>query len=314
MLYYAYTILEVIGLQTKTRKKWAWWKKLLLVIGIILALIATLIGWLVISFLNQAKINEENQRKMQKPDSELIGTRLEIPRDGEEAVSVNIYYPHNRTPGEALPAVLNIHGGAFISGDADTLDTQSQRLADSWNMVIVGVDYKLATAVTIEYAVEEVTDTVLYLAQNAQQYDIDPQKIVTMGYSAGGYHAMAAALQLKLEGFELAAQVLCYPFISDIQDLYNALDQEDKALAPALFLIAETDPISQGSLPYEQLLSNNGVDTEIITYADAMHGFMEENNPEYAELQNIASRNAEQEALARDAEEKIGEWLQSILQ
>lgn len=299
----------------KTSKKiLKWWQILLIVVGVIVLLIGLLIGSVIFSVFRQAKINEENQIKMQKSDELLIGTRMSVPREGKDAVSVNIYYPESMEEGEKLPAVLNIHGGAFITGDADTLDSQSQRLADSWGMVIIGVDYTLANNVAIEYAVEEVRDTVLYFVENGSAHGIDPSKIVLMGYSAGGYHAMAAAIELEKQGVELAAQVLCYPYLRDVLDIYNALPEEDRLVAPALFVIAETDPISQGALPYEQLLRDNSVQTEILTYADAMHGFIEENNPEYDDLQNITSQSPEQETLARKAEDEIGQWLNAVLQ
>ena len=51
---------------------------------------------------------------------------------------------------------------------------------------------------------------------NADEYGIDSDNIFILGYSAGSYHAMAAALQLHKEGVTVKGQILCYPFISDI--------------------------------------------------------------------------------------------------
>ena len=48
---------------------------------------------------------------------------------------------------------------------------------------------------------------------------------------------------------------------------------------------------------------------EIKTYSGAMHGFIEENNPEYEKLRSHASKSPEQEAMARDAENYIGNWI-----
>ncbi|MBP3198400.1 MAG: alpha/beta hydrolase fold domain-containing protein [Butyrivibrio sp.] len=51
-------------------------------------------------------------------------------------VDLNLYLIND---GEMHPLVINIHGGAFIAGDADTLDTQSNRISKNWNVNVVTV-------------------------------------------------------------------------------------------------------------------------------------------------------------------------------
>lgn len=71
---------------------------------------------------------------MAKSDEELLGVRFEVPRDGKESEDVNLYIPKST---DILPVVFNIHGGAFIVGAADTLDTQSDRISKTWNVIVV---------------------------------------------------------------------------------------------------------------------------------------------------------------------------------
>lgn len=252
----------------------------------------------------------EDQLKMPKADEEMLGERFEVPRDEMDCVKVNLYIPDS---GEKVPVIFNIHGGAFIAGHADTLDTQSDRISKDWNVAVITIDYRLAKdGITIEYGVKEVADTVKYFKEHADEYHMDTERFVLMGYSAGGYHAMMAVLELKKENIDVAAQVLCYPFIKDAVDVYKTLSAEQQAsLAPVLFISADNDPISDGSLAYEEVLRNNGVKTEIMKYAGSIHGFLEENNPEYEKLQNKQSKSPEQEAMAREAENFIRDWLNS---
>lgn len=273
---------------------------------IILLIITVVVIWVIRSHKSYA----EDQLKMPKADEEMLGERFEVPRAGLDPVKVNLYMPEGA---EKVPVVFNIHGGAFVAGHADTLDTQSDRISRDWNAAVVTIDYKLAKdGITIEYGVKEVVDTVKYFKEHADEYNLDTRKFVLMGYSAGGYHAMMAALELKKENIDVAAQVLCYPFIKDAVDVYEALSAEQQAtLAPALFIPADNDPISDGSLVYEEALRNNGVKTEIKKYTGSIHGFLEENNPEYEKLQNKQSKSPEQEAMAREAERFIRDWLNS---
>ena len=125
-----------------------------------------------------------------------------------------------------------------------------------------------------------------------------------------------AAHTLERAGIDLAAQVLCYSFIGEVLDSFNALSQEQQANLPAtLFVLADNDPISDGSLGYETALRGAGVNTEIKKYDGSIHGFLEENNPEYEDLPaGAASKSPEQEAMARNGEVYIGEWLANNLQ
>jgi hypothetical protein len=56
------------------------------------------------------------------------------------------------------------------------------------------------------------------------------------------------------------------------------------------------------------------VQTEVKVYDGALHGFIEENNPEYEKLHFHTSMAPEQEVMARDAEEYIFRWLSDITQ
>ena len=57
------------------------------------------------------------------------------------------------------------------------------------------------------------------------------------------------------------------------------------------------------------MLEANGVSAQVKKYDGAIHGFIEENNPEYEELSIKVSKSPEQEKMAREAEEFIGTWL-----
>lgn len=292
--------------------------KILKILGIVLLVIVLLVGGVLLFLSCQLRKGAEdraaNQAAMVKSDEELLGEHFYVPRQGLDAVDVNIYLPED---GENLPVVFNLHGGAFIAGDADTLDSQSLRLSQSWSAMIVTVNYKLAVdGITIEYGTQEVVDTVKYFLEHAEEYRIDPNKAVLLGYSAGGCHAAMAALTLEKEGIDLAAQVLCYSFIGEVLDSFNALSQEQQTNLPAtLFVSADNDPISDGSLEYEAVLRGAGVATEIKKYDGSIHGFLEENNPEYEALPaGAAGKSPEQEAMARNAEACIGDWLAKILQ
>ena len=177
-------------------------------------------------------------------------------------------------------------------------------------MIVVTINYRLMTDETpIEYGTEEVIDVIRYFKEHAEEYRADPERFCVMGYSAGAYHT-AAVLALKAENMDVAAQVLCYAYIGDAVERYNALSPEQRAtMAPALFVLADNDSFSDESLTYQEVLEANGVSAQVKKYAGSLHGFIEENNPEYEDFIITISKSPEQEKMAREAEEFIGNWL-----
>lgn len=167
-------------------------------------------------FLNTYRAENEKQRtKLVKNDSELIGERIEIPRDGKDSVKANLYVP-DTFGDERLPVVFNIHGGGFVGGDADVLDTQSDRIANEWNVAVVTINYTKADVKPISYGCEEIKDVVLCFADQAEAYSIDPSKITLIGYSAGAYYAAESTRMLQQSDFDMASLVLCYSWTTGL--------------------------------------------------------------------------------------------------
>lgn len=109
-------------------------------------------------FLNEYRSENEKQRtKLIKKGSELIGERIEISRDGKSSIKANLYIPDS-IDNKQLPVVFNIHKGGFVGGGADVLDTQSNRIANEWNVVVVTINYTKADVKPIAYGCEDIKD------------------------------------------------------------------------------------------------------------------------------------------------------------
>jgi len=274
----------------------------------IICIIAILLLILFLKIRKGLKLREEELKLMKKDDKNRIGKRYNIKREGKKDIEINLYI---RNTIDNSPLLINIHGGAFISGDADTLDTQSDRISNLYNVHVVTVNYKLLSrGINIDYQIEEIIDTIKYFYKNHSIYKIDPNNIFVLGYSAGGCLAMNAALKLVKMGIKIKGQILCYAYIRDIIEQFNNLENIYKKDIPsALFILADKDFLSTASLNYEKLLRENGIKTEVKFYKGAIHGFIEENNPEYEKLKFKASKSPDQEKMARDAENHIGFWI-----
>lgn len=282
------------------------WKVKIIMLSFISALFLILLVIFNI-FLNSYREENEKQRaKLVKNDSELIGERIVIQRDGKASVNANLYVPDN-IGDELLPVVFNIHGGGFVGGDADVLDTQSERIANEWNVVVVTINYTKADVKPVSYGSQEIRDVVLYFADNAETYGVDPSKFTLMGYSAGAYYAADSTRLLQKADFDMASLVLCYPWTTGLD-----ADDLEEDFPPTLFILSGQDPISQKAKNYVKDMESAGLELEVIEYENAVHSFIESNNPEGmigASVDMSDVINPEQESLAREAEAAISEWI-----
>lgn len=151
-------------------------------------------------------------RKKIRKKPPYIGEQFFVSRDNKKAVEVFFYRP-KKPAFKQLPAVINIHGGGWVGGDATLLDTQSQEMADRLSAFVINVNYTKLDVKPFPYAQEETKDAVLYFAEHANEYNLDVTRFSLIGYSAGGHICLGTSFLLRDCGFKLNSQVPCYPFL-----------------------------------------------------------------------------------------------------
>lgn len=126
-------------------------------------------------------------------------------------------YIVNGTPGAALrPAILHIHGGGFIIGDAKSALGTVQELARTLDCTVMTVDYRLAPETRFPGSLEDNYAALKWLYQHAEELGVDPTRIAVMGDSAGGGHAAMLAIAARDRGeVPLVYQALIYPMLDD---------------------------------------------------------------------------------------------------
>ncbi len=92
----------------------------------------------------------------------------------------------------ALPMVVMIHGGAWMSGDKRDLVSLNDYLA-ARGYVVAAISYRLAPGAPFPAAQADVAAAVRYLKTLDETHGVDPQRIAFVGRSAGGQIALLAA-------------------------------------------------------------------------------------------------------------------------
>ena len=107
-------------------------------------------------------------------------------------VALDIYRPEH--PTSSMPAMVYIHGGCFSAGSRKDIPQDVRIMADQGFMVF-SVGYRLSNVAKYPAALKDVQQAIRYLRKNHLALNVDPDRIVVHGESAGGY--LAAALGLR---------------------------------------------------------------------------------------------------------------------
>lgn len=228
---------------------------------------------------------------------------------GAPDVAVRLYRPEDAPTGP-LPAVLEIHGGGFMTGSIAMMDPWCDRVALEFGALVVSVEYRLAPEHPFPAGIEDCYAALCWLAEAAGELGVDPGRIVIAGQSAGGGLAAGTALMARDRGGPAPCfQLLEIPELDDRLDTpsmrqftdtplwnrpnaewswkhYLGPDHEGdvspyaapsraedlRGLPPAFVSVMEFDPLRDEGIVYAMRLLEAGVSTELHAYPGAFHG------------------------------------------
>lgn len=273
----------------------------------------------------------------------MIHKKIEIKSRGMEAVG-NLYtYFLDRSiemrPDEKRPVILMCPGGGYeMTSDREAEPMAMQFLAMGYHVAILRYS---VCPVRYPAALLQVAESVLYLKEHADEYHIDPEKIVVQGCSAGGHLAANYGIAwnspflTKLMGMEndperlcVAGLLLCYPVITSGEKAHEesfrnllgeqyeekkdelSLENQVTPDTPPTFLwhtaTDETVPV-ENSLYFFQACLQQGVSAELHIYPVGGHGLS---------LANEETCRANGIGVQKECQSWIGlaqTWLEEIL-
>lgn len=94
--------------------------------------------------------------------------------------------------------VVWIHGGALIMGNRGQVDRALLRKLLGAGFVVVSIDYRLAPETKLPAILEDLEDACKWVrAKGPELFGIDPEKLVVMGGSAGGYLTLESGFRVE---------------------------------------------------------------------------------------------------------------------
>ena len=213
----------------------------------------------------------------------------------------------------ALPAILYMHGGGWVLGNAGTHDRLVRELAVGTRAAVVFVEYDRSPEAHYPVAIEQGYATAQWIVREGGAHGIDPGRIAVAGDSVGG--GMTAALALMAnerrdvhfvqqsmyypvtdagmdtgsyeqfaEGYFLAAKGMAWFWDAYLPDRdrrsepyaspLRATDEQLAGLPAALVIVDEADVLRDEGEAYAARLRAAGNDVTTVRYDGITHDFM----------------------------------------
>jgi acetyl esterase/lipase len=209
------------------------------------------------------------------------------------------------------PVIINIHGGGWNKGSKESQTGFNTFFNKGY--AVANIAYRLSQVAPAPAAVEDTRCALIYLIKNAKALNIDVNKIVIMGGSAGGHLALMGGLLGNDNRFDtnckgvkdvkvaaiinkygiaelgdwpskslnmwLADQIKNPAFVQSVSPIYHV-----KKNSPPVFIVhGDADPVVsyQQSVNLKKKLDEMGVKNTFITVEGGEHGkFTKEKNAE----------------------------------
>lgn len=108
-------------------------------------------------------------------------------------IRTRLFRPENNS--KKLPAMVYFHGGGYMMGIPEMANVFYEDILKTREVAIFSPDYRLSPKDPFPAGFNDCYDVLLWVKENAEELNIDPDNIIIAGHSAGG--GMAAAITLK---------------------------------------------------------------------------------------------------------------------
>jgi acetyl esterase/lipase len=238
---------------------------------------------------------------------------------------LDLYVPASGGP---HPTVIYFHGGGWTGGSKEASILRLTPYLEM-GLAVVNVEYRLARVALAPGAVEDSLCALRWVIRNAMQYNIDVNRLVLTGHSAGAHLALttgmipaSAGLDRQCPGAETlkAAAIVNWYGITDVGDLLDGPNMKTYAVAwmgsmtdrheiakrvsPLTYVRKDLPPIltiqgdADPTVPYahgvrlHKALADAGALEKHVTIPGGRHGGFsrEENSRAYGEIRAFLAR------------------------
>jgi acetyl esterase/lipase len=149
-------------------------------------------------------------------------------------IKLDVYYRRGVTTPQ--PTLIYMHGGFWVAGNKEAaLPNFLPWMEMGWN--VINVEYRLGAVALAPAAVDDCFCALKFVVAQAKMYNVDVNRIVVTGESAGGHLALALGMIPENEGFgkdcpgtqPKVAAVIDWFGITDVADVIDGPNRQQAA-------------------------------------------------------------------------------------
>lgn len=204
-----------------------------------------------------------------------LKTDIPIGKVGDVELKINIALPKQTKKTKKLgprPILVLIHGGGLTRGDKNKFNGQLTNMAQR-GIASASVMYRFAPEYRFPAAIEDVQAAIRFLKANAKTLNLDPERIIIRGGSAGGYLANMVAVTGNIaKADDIFSKHGLYPeFDSSVRAVIS------QAGAPADFTLEKYDDF----FLINRLLGHDYTDRQALRVAMSPITYLDKNDPPF---------------------------------
>lgn len=236
---------------------------------------------------------------------------------GDSQQKMDLYFPEAGGP---WPALVYVHGGTWMHGDKSEAAMFAYSMT-AQGYLVVSINYRLYPTAKYPAMIEDVKCAIRSLRANAEQYNLDPNRVGVVGVSAGGHLVSLLATSDaglwdtgEYPGYSSRVQAVIA--MAGVMDLTRSFPNADIELMrrigfgeeniaeaspithvtgddpPFLLIHGDLDttvPVEQSQLMYDRLIQMN-VPAQLVIVKNAGHSFVGSNGstaPTLGEINEI---------------------------
>ncbi|KPM49161.1 alpha/beta hydrolase [Jiulongibacter sediminis] len=217
---------------------------------------------------------------------------------------LEVYMPKDLNPLQKYPAIIFFFGGGWNGGSTAQFEPQARYFSER-GLVSFLVDYRVKSRNNTSpfESLKDAKSAIRFIREHADEFHIDPTKIIASGGSAGGHLAAASATITDYNDPNDNLSVSCIPqalvLFNPVIDNgpggygYERIDEAYKSFSPlhnlksgappTIFFLGTSDhliPVETGKY-YQKVMEQVNSRCDLHLYEDQKHGFFNYRNFEF---------------------------------
>lgn len=139
----------------------------------------------------KASVND-GREKVSAAEMETLGAQIvmqdfSVPARDGYSIEARTYRPKSANADKSLPLYIHLHGGGFLFGTLSSEDANCARIATVMPVMVLNVNYRHTPENFYPTAWNDAEDAFEWAYSNAKMLNVDHEKIIIGGISAGAW-------------------------------------------------------------------------------------------------------------------------------